>query len=665
MLNRFALGLALGLGLVISAAASAQSGYAESESIFAPIPWPDRGEERLSSGAPGPDYWQQRADYEIDVTLDEANKKLEGSLRCTYTNNATHELTYLWLNLDQNAFRPDSIGTLSMAPDLWWRVPSNFVGGFELGDAAVNGEMALVTVYDAVGKVNLPKPLGPGESLVLELEFAMAIPPSGRLGVYESEAGTVFQLAHWFPNVAVYDDVHGWNILPHQGDGEFYTNFGDYEVRITVPADHLVAATGELMNAGEVLSDVMQDRLARAKTSTETVVIRGLDELPGARAEGTSTWVFKAEDVRAFAFASSRAFAWDAAIAQEERPVLCQAFYPPEAAPLWPNEAVQMGRHSINFYSAWLGEYPYPTATNVNGVVGGMEYPMIVFCAEQRSREELLYVTDHEFGHEWFPMMVNSDERRHAWMDEGFNTFINYYSFAKYLNQSTRGTSDLAYVTAKGLASDPGQPISTFPDRIGNDDLGYLAYVKPGYAMQLLRDYVLGPERFDEAFREYVRRWSFRSPQPEDFFRTMEDAAGADLAWFWRGWFYESAKLDQAIASVRAAPQRGRVGLVLENRQRMVMPVVLGVTYDDGSTETRRIPVEAWARTDSFPVQWDSGGRSITRLELDPERWLPDIDRDNNLFEATGEEEETLDPRDHRNVPSHQPGEEGSVKKSQ
>ncbi|MCB9835211.1 MAG: M1 family metallopeptidase [Phycisphaera sp.] len=662
MLNRVVI---CGLGGVLVASASAQSGYAVSDSIFAPIPWPDHGLVRTASGAPGPNYWQQRADYEIDVTLDEESKRLEGSMRCTYTNNSPDELRYLWLNLEQNAFRPDSIGTLSMMPDLWWRVPSDFVGGFDLGDAAIDGEMVEVKVYDAMGKVNLPEPLAPGQSVVFELEFAMPIPPSGRLGIYESEAGMVFQLAHWFPNVAVYDDVNGWSILPHQGDGEFYTNYGDYTVNITVPSDHLVAATGELMNAADVLTDEMQDRLAHAKASTEKVSIRSLDEIPSVRGEGTSTWTFKAEDVRAFAFASSRAFAWDAAIAAEDRPVLCQTFYPPEAAPLWSDEAVAMGQHTINFYSEWLYEYPYPSATNVNGVVGGMEYPMIVFCSEQRSRNELVGVTDHEFGHEWFPMIVNSDERRYGWMDEGFNTFINYYSYGDYLNESTRGTQDLAYTTAKALASDPGQPIMTFPDRIADGDLGFLVYGKPGYGMQLLRDVILGPDRFDEAFGEYIRRWAFKSPKPEDFFRTMEDAAGADLAWFWRGWFYEAAALDQAIGSVTAKPRRGRVGVEINNLRRMVMPVDMLVTYDDGSTERRRIPVEAWARTDSFPTRWDSGGKSITRIELDPDKWLPDVDRSNNVFEADGgeEDEPARDRLDHRNVPSSQ-GESGSVKKS-
>lgn len=640
------------VGLLAALGATAQPDYAGSDSIFAPIPWADRGEVRLASGAPGPDYWQQSADYEIDVTLDTENASLDGAIRCTYTNNSTHELNYIWLNLEQNAFHPDSIGSRSMMPDLWWRVPPDFEGGFQLGDAAVDGEMVDVVVYDAMGKVSLAEPLEPGESLVFELEFAMNIPPRGRLGLYESEDGIVYQLAHWFPNVAVYDDKHGWNILPHQGDGEFYTNFGDYVVNITVPSDHLVAATGELANAEDVLTKEQIERLEEAQRSTETVSIRSIDEITDERAEGTKTWTFEASDVRAFAFASSRAFAWDAAIADVDRPVLCQAFYPREGTPLWSDEAVQFGRHSINYYSEWLYEYPYPTATNVNGVVGGMEYPMIVFCAERRNYEGLFGVTDHEFGHIWYPMMVNTDERRHGWMDEGFNTFINYYSYGDFMNESTKGT-DVNNIIGRSIASEPTQPIMTYPDRIRGGDLGHLVYGKPGYAMQVLRECVLGPERFDDAFREYTKRWAFKSPRPEDFFRTMEDAAGDDLAWFWRGWFYEYATLDQAIFEVDAKPRRGKVGVVIENKDRMVMPVQMLISYDDGSEELRHVPVEAWARTNVFPVRWDSGGKSIARVELDPEKWLPDYDRGNNVFEAaTDDEGEVLDKRDPRNVPS-------------
>ncbi|MGP1273447.1 MAG: M1 family metallopeptidase [Phycisphaerales bacterium] len=606
------------------------------ESIFEPLDWPSHDPNRLASGAPGPAYWQQRADYRIAVTLDTEARALSGRLACVYTNNSPHELRYLWLNLDQNAFRPDSIGARALPPDMWWRVPSDFVGGFELSEASVDGAPVEVQVYDSMGKVPLPGPLAPGASVTLELSFSMNIPPRGRLGVYEGKAGEVFQLAHWFPNVAVYDDTHGWNVYPHQGDGEFYTNFGRYELEITVPSDHIVAATGVLANAEEVLTDAQRARLAEAQQSTEPVIVRGFDEIPDERASDQRTWRFVADDVRTVAWASSRAFRWDAAIADTDRPVLCQAFYPPEGLgtdeqPGW-ERAVEYGRHAINYYSEWLMEYPYPTATNIGGVVGGMEYPMIVFCSLGRSPQSLFGVTDHEFGHMWYPMIVNTDERRHAWMDEGFNTFINHSSYSDYWGEGRR-ISDAEFIVER-RRNGPVQPIVTIPDQVHSGDLGYLAYAKPGYAMRVLREVVLGEDRFDDAFREYTRRWAFKSPRPEDFFRTMEDAAGADLSWFWRGWFYESASLDQAVAAVQPTAQRGRLTVTLANLDRMVMPADVLITYADGSEEERRLPVEAWARAASFPMSWDAEGREIVRVEVDPRHRLPDMDRRNNVWEA-------------------------------
>ncbi len=610
--------------------------WAQPADIFEPIDWPHRDPVRLASGAPGPAYWQNRASYDISVTLDIEARVVSGGLVCEYENRSPHELSFLWLNLEQNAFTPDSIGNRALAPGMWWRVPPEFEGGFRLGDAAVNGQLVEVVVYDTLGRIALPTPLAPGESLTLELEFAMTIPPRGRLGVYEAAAGDVFQLAHWFPNIAKYDDIHGWNILPHEGDGEFYTDFGDYTVEITVPADHLVACSGELVNSDEVLSAAQRERLARAYTTTETVVVRGFDEIPAEPATDTKTWRFEAKNVRTVAWASSRAFRWDAAIAAEGRPVLCQAFYPEEGNgteddPGW-NRAVAYGQHSINFYSEWLSEYPYPTATNVGGVVGGMEYPQIVFCSINRDPRSLFGVTDHEFGHMWFPMIVNSDERRYAWMDEGLDTFINHYSFTEYWGEARR-IGDAEFIVKEEQVTMP-QPIMTYPDRVRSGDLGYLAYAKPGYAVRMLREYVLGAERFDAAFREYIRRWSFKSPQPEDFFRTMEDAAGADLGWFWRGWFYEAAALDQGVYDIDPEPRRGRLSVTVANFERMVMPVELLITYTDGSTERKRIPVQAWTNGPTFAVSWLAEGRSIARVEIDPERMLPDIDREDNVWEA-------------------------------
>ncbi|MEO0630072.1 MAG: M1 family metallopeptidase [Planctomycetota bacterium] len=619
---------------------------AQPESIFEPIDWPHRDPVRLASGAPGPAYWQNRASYNISVTLGTESREVAGSLVCEYENNSPHELAFLWLNLEQNAFTPGSIGNRALAPGMWWRVPPDFEGGFRLGDAAVNGMLVEIDVYDTLGRITLPTPLLPGESLTLELEFSMTIPPRGRLGVYEGETGEVFQLAHWFPNIAKYDDIHGWNVLPHEGDGEFYTDFGDYVIEITVPADHLVACSGELVNQEEVLTAVQRERLAQAYTTTETVVIRDFDEIPDEPARDMKTWRFEAKNVRTVAWASSRAFRWDAAIAAEGRPVLCQAFYPEEGNgteddPGW-NAAVGYGQHSINYYSEWLSEYPYPTATNVGGVVGGMEYPQIVFCSIDRNPRSLFGVTDHEFGHMWFPMIVNTDERRHAWMDEGIDSFINHYSFSDYWGEPRRlGSAD--FIVKEEQVNLP-QPITTYPDRVRSGDLGYLAYSKPGYAMRVLREYVLGEERFDEAFGEYIRRWSFKSPQPEDFFRTMEDAAGVDLGWFWRGWFYEAAKFDQGVYDIDPEPRRGRLSVTVANYERMVMPIELAIEYADGSSERRRIPVQAWTNGSTFAVSWPAEGRSIARVEIDPDQMLPDIDRDDNVWVAEASDEEAAEP---------------------
>jgi hypothetical protein len=319
--------ITLVLGVLFCSAAAAQPA-----DIFEPIDWPHRDPVRLASGAPGPAYWQNEASYDISVSLDTESRVVAGSLVCEYTNHSPHELAFIWLNLEQNAFTPESIGNRALAPGMWWRVPADFEGGFVLGDAAVDGELVEVRVYDTLGRIALPTPLKPGASLTLELEFSMTIPPRGRLGVYEADDGEVFQLAHWFPNVAKYDDVWGWNVLPHEGDGEFYTDFGDYTIEITVPADHIVACTGELVNQDEVLTAAQRERLAQAYATTETVTVRGFDEIPDEPATETRTWRFEAEDVRSVAWASSRSFRWDAAIAAEGRPVLCQAFYPEEGA---------------------------------------------------------------------------------------------------------------------------------------------------------------------------------------------------------------------------------------------------------------------------------------------------------------------------------------------
>lgn len=629
---------------------------------FAPIDLPTPTDVRLGSGAPGPAYWQQRVDYVIDATLDANSQRLSATLQATYHNHSPHALDYVWVQLEQNLFRSDSIGTRSRTGGGPMRaMEEDFDGGYDIPYIRSGGQELRFTVYDTLARIELPEPIEPGETYTFELAFAFDMPPYlRRMGAEDVEQGRIFEYAQWFPHLCNYDDVHGWNTLPYAGSGEFYTNFGNYEVNITVPRTYLVAGSGMLQNPQEVLTQTQRNRLDEAMNSRETVFIRTADEVgdPASRPSGKGplTWRFMGENIRTFAWAASDAFIWDACsvvvkdLNGNDQTVLCQSLYPVEAEE-WKPTAEQGGStqyvaHSVEFYSDFLYPYPYPIMTNVNGPEGGMEYPMIIFCGGRTGRGPL-GVTDHEVGHTWFPMIVNTDERRHAWMDEGFNTFVNMHSLAQF-----RGTSldpSRARRQTMELARGRSQPIAIFPDRNLPGLLGRLQYRKTAMGLHLLREVVLGPERFDYAFREYVRRWAFKSPQPADFFRTMEDAAGADLAWFFRQWFLEDGTLDQAVEVAfdepeptetqateddqqDAEPGPRTATITVRSKGKMVMPTEVVVQFDDGSVERRSYPVEAWATTRerSFKVTLD--GRELRRVTIDPDDLLPDVNTDNNRW---------------------------------
>jgi hypothetical protein len=612
-------------------------------SVFAPLDLPAPSPQRSASGAPGPEYWQQRVDYRIEATLfapetrDQGTPGISGTSVMTYTNNSPDALSYLWIHLEQNLYLPDSLGALANTPD---EAPGEYTGGFTVYGVTVGGVGVEMAVYDTVARIDLPEPVSARGGTV-EVEFAWSFPVpehgSERMGTEDCEDGRVYQIAQWFPAACVYDDVHGWNTLPYQGGGEFYTNFGDYDVRLTVPASHLVAATGILQNPEAVLTPEQAERFARAAESADTVVIRSADEVsdPASRPAGADelTWHFRAENCRTFAWASSAAFIWDAAKLADAGPdgrgILCQSFYPREGLALWPT-STQMIRESIGTYGRHWAPYPYPVATNVNGTVYGMEYPMIVFCSDREDERELFYTTTHEFAHQWIPMMISTDERRYPWMDEGLVTFMNFDSLVERYGEAFSNLDIDAFAASLGPAQD--QPAMTWHDRMWRSAAGYLAYDKPAWALLCLRRQVLGPDRFDPAFREFLRAWAFKSPQPADFFRTMENAAGADLSWFWRGWFYDTGWLDQEITSVRQDADNAMALATLTNRGRIVMPVDYLVTYDDGQTEQRRLPAEAWATTDRWVDSWETQGRRVVGLEIDPDRLLPDVRRDNNIW---------------------------------
>ena len=633
-------------------------GTRDRDSIFSPLDLPAASAWRLGSGAPGPEYWQQQVDYAIDAVLNAETSRLDAQMHVTYHNNAPTSLGFLWIQLEQNLFRPDSDGTKSRTGGIMPAMREDFQGGYDLTYIRMRGKDMPYQVYDTLARVELPRPIKPGETIEFEIGYGFDMPPyMRRMGAQDVKQGRIFEYAQWFPHVCVYDDVYGWNTLPYLGSGEFYTNFGNYDVRLTVPRDHIVAATGELQNAYDVLTREQRDRIARARKSDETVIIRSAEEVgdPTSRpsGDGPLTWHFKAENVRTFAWASSEAFIWDgckATVTEDDgttRSVFCQSIYPAEATAWGPDVEAggssQYVKHAIEFYSDFLYPYPYPQMTNVNGPEGGMEYPMLVFCGGRSGRGPF-GVTDHEVGHTWFPMIVNTDERRHVWMDEGFNTFINAYSRADWSDREVR-VGGRRGRRGGGGNSPTAQAIVTWPDQMRS--VGYLGYGKPGYGLQLLREYVMGPERFDYAFREYIRRWVFKSPRPADFFRSMEDASGLDLSWFWRGWFLETASLDQGIESVQQS-ESGTVRATFVNLGELVMPLEFEVTYDDGSTEVQRLPIEIWFNTNRRVASWDTGGRGVAAVQLDPRNMLPDTDPGNNawVLESLVAEEEERDPAD-------------------
>ncbi|MBC7773763.1 MAG: M1 family metallopeptidase [Pyrinomonadaceae bacterium] len=627
------------------------------QSIFSPLDLPTPNRIRTASGTPGPDYWQQQADYVIDATLDEAAEAISAKATITYTNNSPEELPFIWIHLEQNLFKDDSLATLSSLPDARFSRKSGFKGGFTIQSVKLStGQTLPIHIYDTIARIDLPTPLAAasgampmtklgepplagnttGSQVTFEIAWTFNIPQYGidRMGIQHNEQGDVFQIAQWFPAVCVFDDVHGWNTLPYLGQGEFYTNFGVFDVRLTVPRSHIVAATGSLMNAAEVLTPAQADRLSRARKSADTVIIRTKDEVadPASRPAGAGplTWRFRAENVRTFAWTSSASFIWDAATVNGQVGTLAQSVYPKEALPLW-SRSTEMLRSAIEGYNKKWFEYPYPVATNVNGGVGGMEYPMIIFCGDRDNEHNLFGVTTHEIGHNWFPMVVNTDERRFAWMDEGFDSFMNIYSHMEYFNKDKPDEDAQGLV---GALRHQSPPMNTPADQLGPGMLGTLMYAKPAIALYLLREEVLGAERFDAAFREYIRRWAFKSPQPADFYRTMENVAGADLAWFWRGWITETTQLDQTVDAVEQRPDKETVTITFGNLGEMVMPLTFKATFDDGTTLTRKLPVEIWAWTSHWPAEITTSGKRVVEVQVDPAQMMPDANPANNIWKS-------------------------------
>jgi len=612
------------------------------------LPAPNR--LRTGAGAPGPDYWQQRVDYVIRAALDTVAQTVAGEERITYSNRSPDSLRYLWLQLDQNLFNSSSRGSLIFDQRSRFGT-AGARGGITLTKvqlaASVKspshpGRAATTLKYLVNGtmmRVDLPRPLPPGSREVLEIGWSFPFGPnSNRMGMEQIDGSNVYEVAQWYPRLAVYDDVRGWNTEQYLGQGEFYLEYGSFDVSLTVPSNMLVAATGTLQNPAQVLTASQRSRLSRARGSDSTVVIRGKDEVsdPASRPvspTGTLTWRFTADSVRDFAWAAARHFVWDAARANGGR-TLAMSFYPPSAEPIW-NASTQYIRFAIENYSSWY-RYPYPTAVNVNGVEGGMEYPMIVFCHNRTDGPALFSVTDHEIGHTWYPMVVGNNERRYAWMDEGFNTFMNHYNWEKKYpgTYNRRGNPNIYIPFALSGREDP---IMTPADQI-RGDLSVTAYTKPGLALILLRDRIIGRERFDPAFREYIRRWAYRHPTPADFFRTIEDGVGEDLSWFWRAWFYTTGRLDQAVDSVRSIDSVGVTlsRVYLRSVTPMPMPVELDLRMEGGASQHLSLPVEIWYAGSRYTLEVP-GPRRVVGAAIDTRNFYPDVRRENNAWMAPAE----------------------------
>ncbi|MEO0468369.1 MAG: M1 family metallopeptidase [Bacteroidota bacterium] len=700
---------------------------------------------RNAAGAPGHQYWQQKEDYEMDLTLDDEKQRLYGTETITYTNNSPDALSYLWVQLDQNRRAKDSdtykiqtseisndrmsFGGLKRMNDMM-----NFDGGFKIGyvnDA--NNSPLKYTINKTMMRVDLPEDLLPGKSVAFKVKWWYNINNRMKIGgrsgyeYFEADDNYLYTIAQFFPRMAVYNEVEGWQHKQFLGSGEFTLTFGDYKVRLTVPADHIVASTGELQNPKEVLTKEERDRYEKAKTATEPVMIvtqAEAEEKEKTKASNTRTWEFHAENVRDFAFASSRKFLWDAMGVQSgSQKVMAMSYYPKEGNPLWEKYSTRAVAHTLEVYSRHTFDYPYPAAISVHTNRIGMEYPMICFNGGRpeadgtytdRTKYGMISVIIHEVGHNYFPMIVNSDERQWTWMDEGLNTFLQYLTEQEWQRDypSRRGPASkiVPYMAGDKSTITPIMTNSESIFQFGNN-----AYGKPAAGLNILRETILGRELFDFAFKEYSQRWMFKQPSPADFFRSIEDASGTDLDWFWRGWFYTTDHVDIALGDVKwfqvdtrdpevekplaakteeSAPTfigdaRNKESIsktVMErypelqdfynkynphevsvldkaeykrfmssldeeektllnsgknyyqvsfsNEGGLVMPILLEMTYEDGSKEMHRIPAEIWRMGQKEITKVFATDKVVVGLSIDPYLETADINTDNNHWPA-------------------------------
>ena len=639
-------------------------------------------DQRTASGAPGKNYTQQKVDYVMDIVLDDEKQKITGAETISYHNNSADELAYLWLQLDQNMRAADS-----KTPDIQTdNIPEKisktrfdqsfpevaFDGGFKIMSVTnIDGSNLSYTINQTMMRINLPKPLASGATFKFNIKWWYNInnhrTDGGRSGFEHFEDGNNnYVIAQFFPRLCVYDNVEGWQNEQFWGRSEFALEFGDYTVNITVPDDHMLGATGVLKNESTVLSKKEQERLATArKTFDNPVIIRTQEEaekIEKGHSKKTKTWKFFAENVRDYAFATSRKFIWDAmAVAINGKTVMAYSLYSKEANPLYGDHSTRAVAQTLKTYSKYTFDYPYHKAISVDGQMG-MEYPQICFnpgrpeadgTYTDRTKYRMIGVTIHEVGHNFFPMIVNSDERQWTWMDEGLNSYVQMLAMMDY---------EKGYPLSRGLPKNivdymNGDQSKIAPIMSKGDNVysfGNNAYGKPATALWILRETVMGQELFDHAFRTYSQRWMFKHPTPEDFFRTMEDASGVDLDWFWRGWFYTTDVADIGLKGVKkyytteggdevVFTEDASEGLGFSDKHKkyhyeitfnkpggLVMPIIVEFTYKDGTKERKTYPAQIWRLNDKEVTKVFSSSKEIENIAIDPDLETADVDTTNN-----------------------------------
>ncbi len=635
------------------ATAGLAAGY-DPRAAFAPLTLPSPpGATRGAGGLPGAAYWRNRADYMIRATLDPVARTIRGIATIAYTNASPDTLDCLWLQLDQNHYRAGSRGGIARGGR-----PAGNTDGMTIEAVAIRRGRrsipAIPLVSDTRMRVPLATPLPPHGKLQLVVRYHYTIPAAfgGRTAWGPARAGPIFDIAQWYPRMAVYDDLRGWDTLPYL-DQEFYLEYGDFDYWITAPADMILAGSGELRNPRQVLTATELVRLARARTSDATVAIITPAEAgtPATRPAhaGTLTWHYRMEHTRDVAFAASSVFAWDAA--RIDLPAgghaLAMSVYPAESAgaEAW-GRSTEYLKDAVERFSRRWYPYPWPVAINVAGPASGMEYPGVLFDGIDDKGKALFWITAHEIGHSWFPMIVGFDERRDAWMDEGFNTFIDVYESDEFNHGEYGPKRDSEYAPGGGnpvdeilavLADPEAPPILSRADTVIERYRHPVTYFKSALGLILLREQILGPDRFDPAFRRFIAAWAYRHPKPSDFFRAMESEAGEDLSWWWRGWYMNDWTLDLAVTSVAPVDgDRANGTLVtVESRDPLVMPATLRIDYRDGAHRDIRLPAETWIRERATRV-FVAGPGVVAAATIDPDHRLPDRDRSDDRAVAAG-----------------------------